>query len=111
MGIVVVSRLRKDACLHDLPLEDSHGNRIYGKNKNQWLYTLVELCCWDMEKSQLTDRSDHPWDNEDRRPSHADRRGSISREMLGKKFLAALPAGPDHPKLWTLFQDLLALAA
>ncbi len=30
MGIVVVSRLRKDACLHDLPPEDSHGNRIYG---------------------------------------------------------------------------------
>jgi hypothetical protein len=221
MGIVVVSRLRKDACLHDLPPEDSHGNRIYGKNKislakraghakgwstitytcrgvevtrqyktflatsrlisgkirvvilryedgrwapyfctdtsaevrdileavgarwaieehfhdakevwgagqqqvrnlwsnigcwhlNQWLYTLVELCCWDVEKSQLTDRSDHPWDNEDRRPSHADRRRSISREMLGEKFLAALPDGPDHPKLWTLFQNLLALAA
>ncbi len=33
MGIVVVSRLRKDACLHDLPLQGSHGNRIYGKNK------------------------------------------------------------------------------
>jgi len=33
MGIVVVSRLRKDACLFDLPLEGAHGNRIYGKNK------------------------------------------------------------------------------
>ena len=33
LGIVVVSRLRKDACLFDLPPEDSHGNRIYGKNK------------------------------------------------------------------------------
>ncbi len=33
LGIVVVSRLRKDACLWDLPLEGSHGNRIYGKNK------------------------------------------------------------------------------
>jgi hypothetical protein len=78
---------------------------------NQWVYTLVELCCWDLEKSHLSDRSDRPWDNEDRRPSHADRRCSISREMLEKKFLAALPCGPDHPKLWTLFQDLLALAA
>ena len=63
------------------------------------------------EKSQLSDRSDRPWDNEDRRPSHADRRRSISREMLGKKFLAALPVSPNHRKLWTLFQDLLALAA
>ena len=221
MGIVVVSRLRKDACLFDLPPQGSHGNRVYGKNKislakraghrqgwstitytcrsvevtrqyktflatsrlisgeirvvilrfedggwapyfctdtsaevcdilaavaarwaieehfhdvkevwgagqqqvrnvwsnigcwhlNQWVYTLVELCCWDVEKSQLSDRSDRPWDNEDRRPSHADRRRSISREMLGKKFLAALPLSPSHRKLWTLFQDLLALAA
>ena len=33
LGIVVVSRLRKDACLFDLPPSGSHGNRIYGKNK------------------------------------------------------------------------------
>jgi hypothetical protein len=33
MGIAVVSRLRKDACLFDLPGLDAHGNRIYGKNK------------------------------------------------------------------------------
>jgi hypothetical protein len=221
LGIVVVSRLRKDACLFDLPPQGSHGNRIYGKNKlslakraghrqgwstitytcrgarvarqyksflatsrlisgeiqvvivrfedggwapyfctdtlaevceileavaarwaieehfhdvkevwgagqqqvrnvwsnigcwhlNQWVYTLVELCCWDVDKSQLSDRSDRPWDNEDRRPSHADRRRSISREMLGNKFLAALPRSFDHRKLWTLFQDLFALAA
>lgn len=221
LGIVIVSRLRKDACLYDLPAEDSHGNRIYGKNKislakraghcrgwdtityqcrgvevtrsyktflatsrlisgeirvvivrfedggwapyfctdtsaevcdiletvaarwaieehfhdvkevwgagqqqvrnvwsnlgcwhlNQWMYTLVELCCWDVDKSELSDRRDRPWDNADRRPSHADRRRSISREMLGKQFLAALPHGPDHRKLWRLFQDLISLAA
>jgi hypothetical protein len=28
-------------------------------NLNGWVYTLVELCCWDQEKTQLTDRS---WD-------------------------------------------------
>jgi len=221
LGIVVVSRLRKDACLFDLPAQGSHGNRIYGKNKislakraghhqgwstisyqcrgvevtrqyktflatsklvsdqirvvivrfedggwapyfctdtsaevrdileavaarwaieehfhdvkevwgagqqqvrnvwsnmgcwhlNQWVYTLVELCCWDVDKSDLTDRRGRPWDNADRRPSHADRRRSISRQMLGKQFLAALPRGPDHRKLWTLFQNLITLAA
>ena len=78
---------------------------------NQWMYTLVELCCWDVDKSELSDRSDRPWDNANRRPSHADRRRSISREMLGKQFLAALPHGPKHRKLSTLFQDLIALAA
>ena len=221
MGVVVVSRLRKDACLYDLPIEGSHGNRIYGKNKislakraahkkgwqtiayhcrgvevirqyktflatsrlvsgvirvvivrfedggwapyfctdpsaevqdileavaarwaieehfhdvkevwgagqqqvrnvwsnigcwnlNGWVYTLVELGCWDMEKSQLTDRSDRPWDNPARRPSHADRRRSITRKMLQKQFLTALPKTPDHHKIRTLFQDLIALAA
>jgi len=33
LGIVIVSRLRKDACLFDLPPAGSHGNRIYGKNR------------------------------------------------------------------------------
>jgi hypothetical protein len=220
LGVVVVSRLRKDACLFDLPPAGSHGNRIYGKNKislakraghregwqtityqcrgdevtrqyktflatsqlvsgqirvvivrfedgswapyfctdtsaevrdileavaarwaieehfhdvkevwgagqqqvrnvwsnigcwhlNQWLYTLVELCCWDVNKSELTDRRARPWDNPDRRPSHADRRRSISREMLQKQFLAALPPTRDNRKFRTFFEALVALA-
>ena len=220
LGIVVVSRLRKDACLFDLPPEGSHGNRIYGKNKvslakraghrkgwstityhcrgvevtcqyktflatsrlisgeirvvivrfedggwapyfctdtsaevrdileavaarwaieehfhdvkevwgagqqqvrnvwsnvgcwhlNQWLYTLVELCCWDVPKSELTDRRARRWDNPDRRPSHADRRRSISREMLQKQFLVALPRTPNNRKFRTLFEALVDLA-
>jgi hypothetical protein len=221
LGVVVVSRLRKDACLYDLPPQGSHGNRIYGKNKvslakraghregwstityhcrgvevtrqyktflatsrltsgvirvvivrfedggwapyfctdssaevrdileavaarwaieehfhdvkevwgagqqqvrnlwsnigcwhlNGWLYALVELCSWDADKSALTDRSDRPWDNPDRRPSHADRRRANSREMMQKQFQAALPNGPDKRKLRRLFQHLMALAA
>jgi hypothetical protein len=31
--------------------------------------------------------------------------------MLNKQFLAALPHSPDHGKLWSLFQALIALAA
>jgi hypothetical protein len=77
---------------------------------NQWLYLLVELCCWDVPQSQLTDRRARPWDNPDRRPSHADRRRSISREMLRKQFLAALPPSPNNHKFRTLFEALVALA-
>jgi hypothetical protein len=77
---------------------------------NQWLYTLVELCCWDMPKSELTDRRARPWDNADRRPSHADRRRWISREMLQKQFPAALPNTPDTRKFRALFDVLLSLA-
>lgn len=221
MKIVVVSRLRKDACLHDLPSKGSHGNRIYGKNRlslvkragskqgwttityqcrgvevtreyktflatsqlvsgrirvvivrfedgswapyfctdtsadirtilevvsarwaleehfhdvkevwgagqqqvrnvwsnlgcwnlNQWVYTLVELCCWDQDKSELTDRTDRSWDNPDRRPSHADRRRTIAREMLRKPILAALPRTLNNRHFRTLLDHLIALAA
>ena len=78
---------------------------------NPWMYTLVELCRWDVDKSELRYRRSRPWDNADRRPSHADRRRYISLEMLNSQFLAALPRGRDHGKLWTLFQDFIALAA
>jgi hypothetical protein len=71
---------------------------------NQWMCTLVELCSWDQEKSVLTDRSERPWDNPDRRPSHADRRRAIGREMLEKEFLAVLPRTPEAHK----FRDLIA---
>ena len=77
---------------------------------NQWLYTLVELCRWDMPQSELSDRRDRPWDNAARRPSHADRRRSISREMLHKEFLAALPSTPNNRKIQTLVEALIALA-
>jgi hypothetical protein len=220
MDLVVVSRLRKDACLFDLPPADSHGNRIYGKSKlslakragqregwqtityrcrgaevtrqyktflatsqlvsgqirvvlvrfeeggwapyfctdttaevcdileavaarwaieehfhdvkeiwgagqqqvrnvwsnlgcwhlNQWLSTLVELCCWDVPHAELADREARAWDNPDRRPSHADRRRSISREMLEKQISAALAGTPHSGKFRTLFQTLLDLA-
>jgi hypothetical protein len=220
LGIVVVSRLRKDACLFDLPPEGSHGNRIYGHNKislakraghrkgwqtvtysargvevtrqyktflatsqlvsgvirvvivrfedggwipyfctdpsaevrdileaaaarwaieehfhdvkeiwgagqqqvrnvwsnigcwhlNQWLYTLVELCCWDLSQGELADRRERSWDNPDRRPSHADRRRCISREMLHEQFLAALPTNQTNRDFQRLFEALIALA-
>ena len=76
---------------------------------NQWLYALVELCCWDVPKSKLADRRGRSWDNPDRRPSHADRRRWISREMLHKQFLAALPDAPDRNKFRGLIASLLSL--
>jgi hypothetical protein len=72
--------------------------------------TLVELCCWEAPRSDLSDRRDRPWDNAARRPSHADRRRSISREMLHEQFLAALPGAPNNRKFRTLAEALIALA-
>jgi len=76
---------------------------------NQWLYALIELCCWDMSKSKLTDRQARGWDNPDRRPSHADRRRSVSREMLQAQFLAVLPDTPDRRKFRNFVTTLLSL--
>lgn len=59
-------------------------------NLNQWLYTLVELCSWDEDKSKLCDRSNRPWDNAERRPSHADRRRRLARDMLQGAFPVTL---------------------
>ena len=55
-------------------------------NLNGWLDTLVELSSWEACQTELTDRGDRPRDNPDRRPSHADRRRTIAREMLQKQF-------------------------
>jgi hypothetical protein len=76
---------------------------------NQWLFTLVEWCSWDEDQATLSDRSDRPWDNADRRPSHADRRRKISREMLEKQFLTVLPRTPQTRKFRALVGDLLSL--
>jgi hypothetical protein len=77
---------------------------------NQWMYTLVELSSWDVPKPELTDRRHRPWDNPDRRPSHADRRRAISKEMLEKQFLAGLPETPDTRKFRRLIEDLISLS-
>jgi hypothetical protein len=76
-----------------------------------WLYTMVELACWDMPADELVDRRDRSWDNPARRPSHADRRRKIMRQMLEKHFLTDLPRGTDGAKYRARIVDLLSLAA
>lgn len=80
-------------------------------NINAWLYGLVELECWDAEVKAVVDRSDRPWDNPERRPSHADRRRKIALEMLRNRFMTELPPAQLTPKTIALFDELLTLAA
>jgi hypothetical protein len=47
LGIVVIGRLRKDACLYDLPPQGSHGNRIYGENKLDLAKRAAHTQGWD----------------------------------------------------------------
>ena len=75
----------------------------------QWLFTLVELASWDRPATSLIDRADRPWDNQHRRPSHADRRRAITQEMLHEEFLQALPATPDLLQFRDRLQSLIKL--
>lgn len=76
---------------------------------NQWLFTLVELCTWDRPQPLLDDRRDRPWDNPHRRPSHADRRRSLGREMLHHELSTVLAAAPDPRQFHRLVESLLSL--
>jgi Transposase DDE domain len=91
-------------------LQNLHAN-IGAWHMNLWAYTMVELWAWEQPEEALVDRSRSPWDNEPRRPSHADRRKALLRHCLREQFQAA-QAGPDQlPKLREFAERLLLLAA
>ena len=76
---------------------------------NGWLFTLVELCSWNRTAAELTDRRDRPWDNANRRPSHADRRRYFAREMLRNELPTTPLSTPETEKYRTLVETLLTL--
>jgi hypothetical protein len=51
-----------------------------------WWHTLIELWAWKRTGRELVDRKQSPWDNEARRPSHADKRNALRRKCLEKEF-------------------------
>lgn len=76
-----------------------------------WSYTLVEAWAWSRESSSLADRSDSPWDDATRRPSHADKRRALRRELLAEEIKSAVRDGADEAKIGPAVERLLALAA
>jgi hypothetical protein len=78
---------------------------------NLWIHTLVELWAWGRSKSRLCDRKASPWDNTDRRPSHADRRKALQCAYLEEEFSTLLHGSPKWRKISSLFRRLQKLAA
>jgi hypothetical protein len=76
-----------------------------------WLHTLIELWAWHKPAAELVDRSESPWDNAERRPSHADRRNSLRRASLEQEFQAAAAKEPVAPKIQRLWRRVLRLVA
>jgi hypothetical protein len=65
-------------------------------NLAPWVHTLTEAWAWTRPAESLCDRSDRPWDDADRRPSHADRRRALQRAMLAAEFQRL-----DVPQRWS----------
>ena len=86
-------------------------NNLAVYNLNLWIHTLVELWAWNRSAKHLVDRSDSPWDDPNRRPSHANRRNAL-RTLMMRNELSTLEAKSSLPeKFIRLAEKLLALAA
>ena len=78
---------------------------------NMWVHTMVELWAWDKPSGVISDRSDSPWDNVERRPSHADRCASLRREVIAKTFFATSGHDRKTRKIVRQFYKLMKLAS
>ena len=76
-----------------------------------WTFTLTEAWAWGRSGEELVDRSDSPWDDPDRRPSHADKRRAWRRELLAEEIHAALLPGITEAEIQAAAERLLSLAA
>ena len=70
---------------------------------NLWLHTLIELWAWARSHEELCDRRASPWDEAERRPSHADRRNALRRRCLETE----IQGGGGRRRLPRRFRHLL----
>ncbi len=80
-------------------------------NLNLWMHTLVELWSWDKSHKELCNRDDSPWDDAARRPSHADRRKALCRQVFRNELSTITDTWSLPPKIIELAESLMALAS
>jgi hypothetical protein len=80
-------------------------------NLNLWVHTLTEVWGWAHPAGTLSDRSDRPWDDAGRRPSHADRRRALQREMLEAEYRSIGVPEPWSEKIRQLLTSVVRLVA
>jgi DDE superfamily endonuclease len=78
---------------------------------NLWLHTLIELWAWHRPAKKLIDRRLSPWDDEERRPSHANRRNALRRQCLEDEYQAGVVAGVIPRKIQSLWRRVVRLVA
>ena len=75
-----------------------------------WMHSLVELWAWGKSKAEICDRRDSPWDDPGRRPSHADRRKALRRNILQLEYLSLARCRRAARKIAAFAQQLVKLA-
>ena len=78
---------------------------------NLTMYSVVEAWAWSRAEEGLVDRCRCPWDTEERRPSHADKRKALQREILRGEIQAVLGERAEWEGFHDLATRLLDLAA
>jgi hypothetical protein len=76
-----------------------------------WTFTMTEAWAWGRSEDELVDRSESPWDDPNRRPSHADKRRSWRRELLVEEIRAVIHPGLTEAEIQAFAERLLGLAA
>jgi hypothetical protein len=78
---------------------------------NLVLYSVVEVWAWARDEEALVDRSRCPWDTEERRPSHSDKRKALQRLILREEIRAASEGREESEEFSDWAIRLLDLAA
>ena len=115
----VSDRMAIEQNFHDLKEIEGAGQqqvRSYFANVgafhlNMWVHTLVELWAWGQKTSAVCDRSDSPWDNPFRCPSHADKCGRLRQEVLKRTFFETFGHSRKNRKIARQFYKPMKLAA
>ena len=87
------------------------GSNIGAFHLNLWFHSMLELWAWNKSAKVLCDRSDSPWDDANRRPSHADKCAALRREVLKQTFFASSYKNHEVNKIHKQFYKLLKLVA
>jgi hypothetical protein len=77
---------------------------------NLWMHTLVELWAWHRSAEEIRNRSDSPWDNPSRRPSHGDRRKALRDKWFQNVFSVTLTKHKIPEEIQNLLTYLAHLA-
>lgn len=76
-----------------------------------WVHTMIEWWAWRQPKEAICDRSQSPWDDAERRPSHADRRKALQRQCLEQAFFGGKHGQPLTGKIGQLLRQVIRMVA